>query len=42
MIKLLLAIAGIVFLALAGWNVPGKSWQWFGFACFGAAVFLPL
>lgn len=39
----LFAVAGIVFLTLAGANVRGKHFapEWFGFACLAVAVFLP-
>ncbi len=42
MIKLILAIAAVVFFAMAGFNVPKFNWIGFGLACATAAILLPV
>jgi len=43
MIKLILAILAVIFFLLAGFKVPAAvDWTNLGFACFAAAVLLPV
>lgn len=44
MLPVLLVIAGLILLCLAGLNVRGPRFapEWFGLACLAAAAFAPL